>query len=78
MSPGPRFPIVRIGADPLFLANFLGGIVDRIGLHLMPLPLSLLGPLTLWLLASDLVFMPWARVKQVARINTENLTKLQN
>jgi hypothetical protein len=38
----------------------------------MPLPLSLLGPLTLWLLASDLVFMPWARGEQVAAINTKN------
>jgi len=38
----------------------------------MSLPLSLLGPLTWWLLASDLVFMPWARVKQVTTINTEN------
>jgi hypothetical protein len=39
----------------------------------MPLPVGLLGSLTLWLFASGLIFMPWARVKQVAGINTKNL-----
>ena len=36
-------------------------------------PVSLLGSLTLWLFASDLIFMRWARVKQVTAINTKNL-----
>jgi hypothetical protein len=66
-------PIARIGPGPLFVADFLVGFVDRVGLHLIPLPVSFFGSPTFRLLTGCPAFMLGTWRKKITTINAKDL-----